>query len=108
MWPMEHVYQKILHKRRWVALVQAVHPGAATPDRLSTNRHAPRLHPDPDNFATGTSMNELAEERSFLVAYPAQAKNANIRDAGTGSRPQTSSAVGVSRHIVAGITRTGR
>jgi poly(hydroxyalkanoate) depolymerase family esterase len=33
---------------------------------------------DPDDFATGTQMNQLAETTNFLVLYPAQSQQANV------------------------------
>lgn len=53
-------------------------PGPAGPPRpLVVMLHG--CLQDPDDFATGTAMNELAREHGFFVLYPAQSEHTNAQ-----------------------------
>ena len=61
---------------------------------------------NPDDFATGTRMNELRRGAHLPRRLPrAIRQRQHAKSAGTGSRPQTSNAPGASRRIIAGITQ---
>lgn len=60
---------------------------------------------DPDDFARGTRLNQLAEEQGFLVAYPAQSTKANGSNCWNWFEPQHQVRAGAEPSILVGIVR---
>ena len=69
----EHVFSNGRAERRYKLYVPSGHAGKALP--LVVMLHGCKQNPD--DFARGTRMNELAQARGFVVAYPAQTARAN-------------------------------
>ena len=62
----------------------------------------------PDDFAAGTRMNALADEHGFLVAYPAQSRNANGSNCWNWFRPEDQRRDGGEPAMLAGIVARRR
>ena len=70
----ERAYTGAAGSRRYKLFVPSAYQGQPLP--LIVMLHGCKQ--TPDDFATGTRMNTLAEERGCFVAYPAQSQDANI------------------------------
>ena len=60
---------------------------------------------DPDDFAAGTRMNEVAQERGFIVLYPAQAPRSNMSKCWNWFQPGDQRRGGGEPALLAAMTR---
>ncbi|TMG89393.1 MAG: PHB depolymerase family esterase, partial [Betaproteobacteria bacterium] len=70
----EHKYTGSAGTRRYKLFIPSAYRGQPLP--LIVMLHG--CTQTPDDFATGTRMNMLAEERACFVVYPAQTQSANV------------------------------
>ncbi len=74
---LRRTYESDAGSRDYKLYVPSGVAGVARAERLPLIVMLHGCKQDPDDFALGTGMNKLAQERGFLVAYPEQSARAN-------------------------------
>jgi len=97
----EYAYTGSAGSRRYKLFVPSVYRGQPLP--LVVMLHG--CTQTPDDFATGTRMNILAEERGCFVAYPAQSQKANISKCWNWFKPSDQDRDQGEPAIIAGLVR---
>ena len=87
--------------RDYKVYIPALYQGGALP--LVVMLHGCKQ--DPDSFAAGTGMNELADECGFVVVYPMQAGRANVSHCWNWFQTQDQARDQGEPSLIAGITR---
>ena len=97
-----HLHAQGKASRRYKLYVPTSATGAAMP--LIVMLHGCKQ--DPDDFADGTRMNQLAERHRFVVAYPAQSVGANGNNCWNWFHGSEQTRAGIEASLIAGITRS--
>ena len=97
----EHVYTGAAGSRRYKLFVPSAYRGQPLP--LVVMLHG--CTQSPDDFATGTRMNVVADENDCFVAYPAQSQQANISKCWNWFQSSDQNRDGGEPAIIAGLAR---